>query len=140
MHAARNNLLLLVLGLFAVWLIGGSGRARGDVNHPTVINLRSTGPLPQTLTIRVGTAVVWVSHLAHTKLVVVTLAFLDGARVAQTTASVEGYNGFALEGEHFVGRMEGNGGKVALRFTTSGTYTYTLGHEPGTTGTVVVRK
>jgi hypothetical protein len=55
-------------------------------------------------------------------------------------SSVEGYNGFDLEGKHFMGRMEGKGGKVALRFVTPGTYTYTNDHRGHLTGTIVVRQ
>ena len=85
-----------------------------------------------------GTEVHWVSHLAPTKLVVVTMAFLEGQRVAQATTAVEGYNSFVLEGGHFVGRLEGSGGKVALRFNTPGEYAYTIDHQGHFIGTIVV--
>jgi hypothetical protein len=60
--------------------------------------------------------------------------------VAQTTTAVEGYNGFVLEAGHFVGRMQGNGEKVALRFATPGEYTYTVDHRKHLTGTIVVQQ
>jgi len=84
--------------------------------------------------------VLWVSHLAPTHLVVVTIAFLERQRVAQATTAVEGYNRFVREGDHFVGRLEGSGGKVALRFNTPGEYTYTVDHHEHLTGTIVVQK
>jgi hypothetical protein len=134
-----------VLGLFATGLLGlvlaaTPLTAYAESDQPRVINLYAAGPQPQRLEIRVGEAVLWISHLTASKLMVVTLAFLDGARVAEATTPVEGFNGFLIEGKHFVGRMEGNGGKVALRFTTPGTYTFTLGHAPFRTGTIVVAK
>lgn len=104
-----------------------------------MINLYPKGPRPQTLTIEIGTPVVWQSHLAHSKTMVVTVAFHDGKSIAQATQPVEGINGFVLEGSHFVGRMEGNGGTVALKFTAPGAYPYTLGHGDGSTGTIVVQ-
>ncbi len=61
-------------------------------------------------------------------LTVAVVAFLEEQRVVQVTSPVAGYNGFTLEGGHFVGRMEGNGGKVALRFVTPGKYTYSIDH------------
>ena len=140
MMRTRYVLVLCAAGLFGLVLVIAPLVAQAESALPRVINLSATGPQPQRLDVRAGDAVLWVSHLANTPLVVVTLAFLDGARVAQATASVEGYNAFVLEGEPFVGRMEGNGGKVALRFTTPGAYTYTLGHAPHLTGTIVVRK
>jgi len=81
-----------------------------------------------------------VSHLAPTNLVVVTIAFLERQRVAQATTAVEGYNRFVREGDHVVGRLEGSGGKVALRFNTLGEYTYTVDHHEHLTGTIVVQK
>ena len=140
MTQRRRVLVLFAIGLLGVVLAATPLAARAESGTPRVINLYAAGPQPQRLEVRAGDAVVWVSHLAPTKLVVVTLAFLDGARVAEATAPLAGYNGFVLEGEHFVGRMEGSGGKVALRFTTSGAYTYALGHKPDITGTIVVAK
>ena len=87
-----------------------------------------------------GAAVLWVSHLAPTKLVVATLTFLDGQRVAQATTAVAGYNSFVLEKGHFVGRMEGSGGKVALKFLRPGEYAYTMDHQEHLAGTIVVQK
>lgn len=69
-----------------------------------------------------------------------TVAFSDGQRIAQATTPVEGHNSFLLEGGQFVGRMEGSGGKVALRFTAPGTYTYTIGRREHHTGTIVVQQ
>jgi plastocyanin len=140
MMQTRHVLVLCATGLLGLALAAAPLTARAAPDLPRVINLYEAGPQPQRLDIRAGEAVLWISHLTSGKLMVVTLAFLDGARVAEATAPVEGYNTFLLEGEHFVGRMEGNGGKVALRFTTPGTYTYTLGHEPHKTGTIVVAK
>ena len=134
----RRVLALMAYGLLGLVLAAAPLVARAEPDLPRVINLYDAGPKPQRLEVRVGDAVLWVSHLDHTKLVVVILAFFDGARIVQATDSVAGYNGFTLEGEHFVGRMEGNGGKVALRFTRPGAYTYALGHEPDITGTIVV--
>lgn len=134
----QRALALMAYGLFGLMLAAAPLAARAELDVPRVINLYAAGPQPQQLEVRAGDAVLWVSHLAHTNLMVITLAFLDGARVAQATDPVAGYNGFTLEGEHFVGRMEGNGGKVALRFTTPGTYIYALGHKPDITGTIVV--
>jgi hypothetical protein len=88
-----------------------------SVDHQ-MINLYPKGPRPQTLTIKIGTPVVWHSHLAHTNRVVVTVAFLEGEAVPQATQPVEGINGFVLEGSHFVGRMEGNGGTFAHGLST----------------------
>lgn len=112
--------------------------AHGDAGQHKMINLYQEGPRPQTLNVAAGTAILWISHLAHSKLTVATVAFLDGQRVAQVTSPVAGYNSFTLEGGHFVGRMEGNGGKVALRFSTPGEYTYTMDHGEHLTGRVVV--
>jgi hypothetical protein len=137
MMRTRHVLVLFGIGLLGLILVA-SPAASAAPALPRVINLYAAGPQPQRLDIRAGEAVLWVSHLAPTKLVVVTLAFLDGARVARVTQAVEGYNGFTLEGKHLVGRMEGNGGKVALRFTAPGTYTYSLGHALYRTGTIVV--
>jgi len=84
--------------------------------------------------------VLWVSHLAPTHLVVVTIASLERQRVAQATTAVEGYNRFVREGDHVVGCLEGSGGKVALRFNTLGECTYTVDHHEHLTGTIVVQK
>jgi plastocyanin len=129
--------LLLLLGLL---LAVSRHLVQGEVGHPEVINLHLDGPQPPRLEVAAGTAVLWVSHLAPTKLVVATVSFTEGQRVAQATTSVEGYNGFTLEAGHFVGRMEGSGGKVVLRFVTPGEYTYTVDHHEHLTGTIVVRK
>lgn len=139
----RHVLVRMVYGLLALVLTAVPLTTWAALNLPQVINLHAAGPQPQRLEIQAGGSVLWVSHLDPTNLVVVTLAFLDGARVAKATERVPGYNGFTLEGKHFVGRMEGDGGKVALRFTTPGTYTYTLDHElyeTDETGTIVVVK
>jgi plastocyanin len=108
-----------------------------DAAQPTVINLSTDGPQPQIVRVAPGTEVHWVSHLP---LLVVTLAFLEGQRAAQATTAVEGYNSFVLERDHFVGRLEGRGGKVALRFMTPGVYAYTIDHQGHLTGTIVVQK
>lgn len=99
--AWSSSVLLLGLGL-----VGMLTPLQVEAGDPHVINLHPEGPHPEGLTIRVGTAVVWVSHLATTKLVVTTVAFLEGQGAAQATSAVGGYNGFVLEGEHFVGRMD----------------------------------
>jgi plastocyanin len=103
-----------------------------------VINLYPEGPQPQKLEVAAGTAVLWVSHLASTRLVVVTVTFVEGQKVAPATTAVEGYNGFVLEEHDFIGRMQGDGGKVALRFITPGEYTYAIDHGY-ITGTIRVR-
>jgi hypothetical protein len=128
---------LLLLGLV---LAGGRQLVQGEAGHPTVINLYPDGPQPQRLEVASGTAVLWVSHLAPTRLVVVTLSFPQGQPVAQATTAIAGYNSFLLEAGHFVGRMEGSGGKVALRFNTPGEYAYTVDHHEHLTGTIVVHK
>ena len=129
-------LLALILVGLAVLLMPLQLQA-GDAH---VINLHPKGPVPQTLSISVGSAVIWVSHLAPTNLVVTTVAFSEGQVVAQGSTPVDGYNGFITEGEHFVGRMPGNGGKVALRFVAPGVYTYIVDHQGQMTGTIVVRR
>ena len=126
---------VLLLGLL---LVGAPAQAQTKYVAHRMIHLNPTGPRPKALTVKVGMPVVWQSHLAHTKSVVVTVAFLKGATVAQATQPVEGMNGFVLEGGHFVGRMEGNGGTVALTFTAPGNYTYALGHGNGLTGAITV--
>ena len=128
------------LALLGLLLSSIPPSAQGGAGHPKVINVYRKGPQPQTLDVAVGTSVVWVSHVAHTKLIVAVVAFLDGQRVAQVTSPVAGYNSFTREGGHFVGRMEGNGGKVALQFVTPGTYTYSMGHREYLPGTIVVHK
>lgn len=128
------SLVLLGLLLADTWRL-----AHADAGQHKMINLSQEGPRPQTLKVAVGTPVVWLSHLADTQLEVVTIAFLDGSRVSQVTSPVAGYNGFTLEGGHFVGRMEGDGGKVALQFSTPGEYTYTIDHREHLTGTIVVQ-
>ncbi len=130
----------LSLFLLCLLLVGIPAPVYSDADHPTVINLHPDGPQPKIVKVTEGTPVLWVSHLAPTNLVVVTLAFLEGQRVAQATTAVAGYNSFVLEGQHFVGRMEGSGGKVALRFIAPGEYTYTLDHHEHLTGTIVVQK
>ncbi|HEY5870687.1 MAG TPA: hypothetical protein VI542_34825 [Candidatus Tectomicrobia bacterium] len=127
----------LSLFLLCVWLFGLPAPVYSDADHPTVINLQPDGPQPKVVRVAPGTEVHWVSHL---NLMVVTLVFLDGQRVAQATTVVAGYNGFVLEGQHFVGRMEGRGGKVALRFITPGEYIYSLDHHEYITGTIVVQQ
>ena len=129
--------VMLALGTIfhGAWI----AQAQAQSADHQMINLYPKGPRPQMLTIKIGTPVVWQSHLAHSKAMVVTVAFHDGKSVAQATRAVKGINGFVLEGSHFVGRMEGNGGTVALTFTAPGAYIYTLGHGNGLTGTIVVR-
>lgn len=129
--------ILTTLSLCAL-LTGGIGQVWGEAGHPVVIDLDAEGPHPQQLAVVAGTAVIWVSHLAHTRQVVVPVTFTEGLRVAQATRAVQGYNGFILERHDFIGRMQGDGGKVALRFVTPGTYTYTLDHDYRS-GTIVVR-
>jgi plastocyanin len=138
-HRKRYATVVPIIFLFLV-MISTPGQAQGNMGRHRMINLYSKGLRPQTLTIKTGTPVVWQSHLAHTKNVVVTVTFLKGNTVAQATQPVEGMNGFVLEDGQFVGRMEGNGGTVALTFTTPGEYTYALGHGDGLTGTILVRQ
>jgi hypothetical protein len=129
---------LLQVGLLCLLLPGLPGQVYSDAGHPQVINLHPDGPHPPQLEVAAGTAVVWVSHLAPTPLIVVTVVFHEGPQVAQATTAVQGYNSFVLEGHDFLGRLAGNGGKVALRFVIPGTYTYITGqHHPS--GTIVVR-
>lgn len=134
-RSAKTFLLLVCLCLLPT---GVPPPVYGDTGHPTVVNLSAAGPRPKVVRVAPGTEVHWVSHLAPTKLVVVTMAFLEGQRVAQATTAVEGYNSFVREGDHFVGRLEGSGGKVALRFNTPGEYAYTMNHHAYLTGTIVV--
>lgn len=140
MIAVRFFTTRLSLLLVCLLLAGIPTPVQSDANNPTVVNLHPDGPQPKIVRVAIGTPVLWISHLAPTKLVVATVAFLDGHRVAQATTAVEGYNSFVLEGGHFVGRMEGSGGKVALRFITPGEYAYTLDHHGHLTGTIVVQK
>lgn len=138
MATRRHVTTMLSLLLFGLLLAGGLYLVQGDAGHPRVINLHPDGPQPQRLDVAAGTAVVWVSHLAPTKLVVVTVSFPEGQRVAQATTAIAGYNSFLLETGHLVGRMEGSGGKVALQFNTPGEYAYTVDHHTHLTGTIVV--
>lgn len=139
MVTIRSSMTLALLVGLGVLLAGVPTPVHGDADHPTVVNLDADGPHPQSLRVRPGTSVLWVSHLAPTPLVVVTVAFREGPRAAQATTAIEGYNGFLLEGDHFVGRLEGSGGKVALRFNMPGEYAYTLDHHGQLTGTIVVQ-
>lgn len=138
MATRRHATTVLSLVLCGLLLAGGLQQVQGDAGHPKVINLHPDGPQPQRLAVAAGTAVVWVSHLASTKLVVVTVSFPEGQRVAQATTAMAGYNSFLLEAGHLVGRMEGSGGKVALQFNTPGEYAYTLDHHAHLTGTIAV--
>jgi hypothetical protein len=135
----RSALLILVGLLGSLLLSGQPGQAQHEPGHPQIINLYADGPQPPQTDVAAGAAVVWVSHLAHTNLVVVTVTFAEGHRVTQATTPVQGYNGFVLEGHALRGRMEGNGGKVAMRFLTPSTSTSTLDHNH-LTGTIVVRE
>ena len=128
----KTFLLLLCLGLLPA---GVPPPVHGDAGRPIVVNLSADGPQPKIVRVAPGTEVHWVSHL---NLMVVTMAFLEGQRAAQATTAVEGYNSFVLEGAHFVGRLEGRGGKVALRFNTPGEYAYTIDHHGQLTGLIVV--
>ena len=56
----------------------------------------------------------WVSHLAPSTLVVVTMRLLEGLRVALATMASAADNSFLYEADHVVGRMEDSGRKVAL--------------------------
>ena len=138
MATRRHTMTMFSLLLFGLLLAGGLHLVQGDAGHPRVINLHPDGPQPQRLEVAAGTAIVWVSHLAPTKLVVVTVSFPEGQRVAQATTAIAEYNSFLLEAGHLVGRMEGSGGKVALQFNTPGEYAYTLDHHTHLTGTIVV--
>lgn len=131
-RSCKTCLLLLCLGLLPA---GVPTPVHGDAGQPIVVNLSADGPQPKVVRVAPGTEVHWVSHLS---LLVVTMAFLEGQRAAQATTAVEGYNSFVLEGDHFVGRLVGGGGKVALRFNTPGEYTYTIDHRGHLTGTIVV--
>ena len=132
--------LFIVISVLCLGLIQISmpGQAQNIGRH-RMIHLRSEGPRPEVLTVKVGMPVVWQSHVAHTSSVVVTVAFLKGKDIAQVTQPVELMNGFVLEGSHFVGRMAGNGGTVALKFTTPGEYPYTLGRGDGVAGSITVK-
>lgn len=140
MYGMRTKTLCLVLALVGVWLAQGPTQARGDDQEHTMIHVYPERTQPQQVTVQVGSVVVWMSHLASSNLVVTTLAFHDGQRVARATTRAKGYNGFTMEGEHFVGRMEADGGMVALRFVQPGTYLYVLGHDAYRPGTIVVHK
>ena len=137
-QSTRSAMLILVGLLGGLLLNSQPGQAQHEPGHPQIITLYADGPQPSQTDVAAGAAVVWVSHLAHTNLVVVTVTFAEGHRVTQATTPVQGYNGFILEGHALRGRMEGNGGKVAMRLLTPGTYTYTLDHNH-LTGTIVVR-
>ena len=138
MKTIPHSTTLLPLLVLALLLSGATGPVQGEAGHPTVINVYLEGPHPQKLTVAAGTAVLWVSHLTHTKFAVVTVTFAEGHMVAQATGPVEGYNSFVLAGHDFTGRMQGDGGTVALRFVAPGAYTYALDHGHFT-GTIVVR-
>lgn len=124
--------------LLSGFLVGSPGQTWGDSGDPVVINLYVDGLHPQNLEVAAGTAVRWVSYLTHTSYVVVAVTFIEGQRVAQATQAFQGYGGFALEGDAFIGRMQADAGQVALRFVTPGTYTYALSHHHRV-GTIVVR-
>jgi plastocyanin len=136
---STHSAMLILVGILGSLLLSGlPGQAQPETGQAQIINLSADGPQPPQTDVAVGTAVVWVSHLAHTNLVVVTVTFTEGHRVAQATTALQDYNGFVLEGHALSGRMEGNGGKVALRFLTPGTYTYSI-DQHHLTGTIVVR-
>ncbi len=100
--AQRFSIVVCVLLLFTL-PVSAPVHAQGHLSLRRVIHLYPKELRPQTLTVQIGMPVVWHSHLAHTKYVVVTVAFLKGEWVAQATKPVEGINGFDLEGGHFVG-------------------------------------
>ena len=136
----RSMSMLLGLLILGLLLPPTVPVVQGGPSPSRIIDLFAEGPQPRRLTIAVGTVVVWNSHLAPTKLFVTTVTFQAGRQVAQATMPVAGYNGFILEGEHYVGRMEGNGGQVALRFATPGEYTYTVDHQKHLGGVIVVKE
>ena len=129
---------LLVMLLCGPMLRGIPAQAKEDPKHPRLIHLYARGPRPQQVEITTGTPVVWVSHLDVRPLVVVSVIFPKGRRVAKATTRVKGINGFVLQGPYFIGRMAANGGEVGLRFLTPGEYTYTIDLSD-ITGKVVVR-
>lgn len=90
MMRSQRVLARLAYGLLGLVLAATPLVARAEPDLPRVIDLYAAGPKPQRLEIRAGDAVLWVSHLAHTKLVVVTVAFFDGARIAQAIDPVAG--------------------------------------------------
>jgi hypothetical protein len=138
-RSIRSATLILVGSLGGLLLSSLPGQAQHETGYPQIITLYADGPQPPQTDVAASAALVWVSHLAHTNLVVVTVTFAEGHRVTQATTPVQGYNGFVLEGYTLRGRMEGNGGKVAMRFLTPGTSTSILAHTH-LTGTIVVRE
>ena len=70
-HRRHYATVVPIVFLFLV-LVSTPGQTQGNMDRHGMINLYSKGPRPQTLTIKTGTPVVWQSHLAHTKNVVVT--------------------------------------------------------------------
>jgi hypothetical protein len=87
------------VGILGSLLLSGlPGQAQPETGHPQIINLYADGPEPSQTDVAAGAAIVWVSHLAHTNLVVVTVTFAEGHRVAQVTTAFQGYNGCVLEG------------------------------------------
>jgi hypothetical protein len=79
MPTIRHVTTILSLVLLGRLLAGGLQPVQGDADHPEVINLHPDGPQPPRLEVAVGTTVLWVSHLAPTKLVVATISFPVGA-------------------------------------------------------------
>jgi hypothetical protein len=109
-HTIRStrSAMLILVGILRGLLLGGlPGQAQHETGPPQIINLYADGPQPPQTDVAAGAAVVWVSHLAHTNLVVVTVTFAEGHHVAQATTPLQGYNGFVLEGHALRGRMEG---------------------------------
>ncbi len=137
--AATRLVTGLFFGLCLGLLLHMPTEARERLTPPQMIHLDPDGPHPFQLEVATGTPIVWVSHLDTRPVVVVSVVFHQGQDVAQATSRVEGFNGFVLQGSYFVGRMEANGGAVALRFLTPGEYTYTLDLS-NITGKVVVRR
>ena len=97
-RSTRGARLILVGILGSLLLSGLPGQAQPETGHPQITNLSADGPQPPQTDVAAGAAVVWVSHLAHTNLVVVTVTFAEGHRVAQGITAFQGYNGCVLEG------------------------------------------
>jgi hypothetical protein len=97
-RSTRSAMRIFVGILGSLLLSGLPGQAQPETGHSQIINLYADGPEPSQTDVAAGAAIVWVSHLAHTNLVVVTVTFAEGHRVAQVTTAFQGYNGCVLEG------------------------------------------
>ncbi len=117
---------------------GVLAQAEAQRRRPQVVDVYRQGPHPQQIVVSAGTPIVWVSHMTTKQGVVCSVVFPTGEQLSEKTATVNGINGFVREKREFVGRMQGNGGEVALQFLAPGAYTYTIDHS-NLKGNIVVR-